>query len=141
MLGEDNKAEQFLTVLMNNNSFIQYDKYTKKYSLHKIFSNFINAFFEKKSDTVKKDIWKKAGEWYAKKKKYIIAEEFFYKASEFDLLLITIESDRGRSLAIEHKEKVIKYLTDCPSDVRGRHHLAMLTYILFLFTFNESKLF
>lgn len=141
MIGEDNKAEQFLTVLMNNNSFIQYDKYTKKYSLHKIFSNFINVLFEKKSDTFKKNIWKKAGEWYAKKKKYIAAEEFFYKAKEFDLLLITIESDRGRSFEIEHKEKVIKYFTDCPSDVGRRHHLAMLTYILFLFTFNESKLF
>ena len=77
MLGENNKAEEFLVVLMNNNSFIQYDKYTKKYSLHKIFSNFINVLFEKKSDTFKKGIWKKAGEWYAKKKKYIAAEEFF----------------------------------------------------------------
>ena len=107
MLGEKNKAEEFLTVLMNNNSFIQYDKYTKKYSLHKIFSNFINAFFDKKSDIFKKGIWKKAGEWYAKEKKYIISEEFFYKAKEFDLLLITIESDRGRSLVIEHKENII----------------------------------
>lgn len=54
MLGENNKTEQFLVVLMNNNSFIQYDKYTKRYSLHKIFSDFINAFFKKKSDTFKK---------------------------------------------------------------------------------------
>ena len=141
MLGENNNAEQFLTVLMNNNSFIQYDKYTKKYSLHKIFSDFINNFFEKKSDILKKEIWKKAGEWYAKEKKYLIAEEFFYKAREFDLLLITIEVDKGRSIAKEHKKRIIKYLMDCPSDVRERHHLAMLIYMLSLFTFNEIKLF
>ena len=141
MLGENNKAEEFLVVLMNNNSFIQYDKYTKKYSLHKIFSNFINNFFKKKNDTFKKEIWKKAGEWYAKEKKYIIAEEFFYKAKEFDLLLITIEMDKGRSIAKEHKERIIEYLTNCPSHVRERHHVAMLIYMLSLFTFNEIKLF
>jgi ATP-dependent transcriptional regulator len=141
MLGEKNKAEEFLIFLMNNNSFIQYDRYTKKYSLHKIFSNFINVIFEKKSDTFKKEIWKKAGELYVKEKKYIIAEDFFYKSKEFDLLLIAIEIDKGRSIEKEHKKKVIKYLTDCPSDVRGKHHLAMLIYMLCLFTFNEIQIF
>lgn len=141
MLGKKNKAEEFLIVLMNNNSFIQYNSHTKKYSLHKIFSNFINTFFDKKSDIFKKEIWKKAGKWFIKERKYIIAKAFFYKAKEFDLLLSTIEIDRGRSIATEHKKKIIEYVTNCPKDVRERHHLAMLIYILCLFTFNEMKLF
>lgn len=141
MLEEKDKAEKYLLDLMNNNSFIQYDKYTKMYSLHKIFSDFINVFFEKKDESFKRHIWKKAGEWYLKECKYMIALDFFYKAEEFDLLLSTIEIDKGKSIEKEHKEKIIKYVTDCPKDVRGRHHLAMLIYLLNLFTFNEIELF
>ncbi|MDR3596084.1 LuxR C-terminal-related transcriptional regulator [Clostridium sp.] len=141
MLGEKDKAEKYLTDLINNNSFIQYDKYTKKYALHKIFSNFINVFFEKKDDSFKKYIWKKAGQWYVKECKYMSAEDFFYKAEEFDLLLSTIEVDKGRSIEKEHKEKIMKYITNCPKDVKERHHLVMLIYLLCLFTFNEMELF
>lgn len=141
MIGKKNKAEEFLIVLMNNNSFIQYDSHTKKYSLHKIFANFINTFFEKKSDSFKKGIWKKAGQWYLKEKKYIIAEDFFYKAEDFDLLLSVIEVDKERSFVKDRKKKIIQYVMDCPKEVKERHHLAMLIYILSLFTFNEMKLF
>lgn len=98
-------------------------------------------FLKRKVILLKKEIWKKAGEWYAKEKKHIIAEEFFYKSKEFDLLLSTIEINKGRSIAKEHKKRIIKYLTDCLSDVRERYHLVMLIYMLSLFTFNEIKLF
>lgn len=69
------------------------------------------------------------GKWYAKKKKYIAAEEFFYKAREFDLLISIIETDRGTSLALEHKENIIKYLTDCPSSVKflGTFHILIVS--------------
>lgn len=141
MLEKNNKAEEFLINLMNNNAFIQYDSITKKYSFHKIFSNFINDFFEKKSNNFKNKIWKKAGQWYVKDCKYVIAENYFYKAKEFELLITTIEIDQGRTIEKEHKDKLIKYMESCPKDIRAKHHLAMLIYTLYLFTFNEMELF
>lgn len=141
MLEEKDKAEKYLLDLIKNNSFIQYDKYTKKYSLHKIFSHFINVLFEKKDESFKRQIWKKSGQWNLKECKYMSALDFFYKAEEFDLLLSAIETDKGKSIEKEHKEKLIKYITHCPKHVRGRHHLAMLIYLLNLFTFNEMELF
>lgn len=141
MLEEKDKAEKYLLDLMNNNSFIQYDKHTKMYFLHKIFSHYINVFFVNKDESFKRQIWKKAGQWYLKECKYMIALDFFYKAEEFDLLLSTIESDKGKSIENEHKEKIIKYITHCPKDIRGRHHLAMLIYLLNIFTFNKMELF
>lgn len=137
----DNNALELLDELIKNNAFITWDKISGEFHLHNIFSSFIREEFDLLSEEKKKALWQRAGHWHMSIDEYVAAMECFYKAEDFDNLLHAFEKDRSYATLGQYKEKMIRYMTECPPDIRKRHHYAYIIYARLLFMVNEQALF
>ncbi|KUG04052.1 hypothetical protein ASZ90_018578 [hydrocarbon metagenome] len=137
----DEKAEVFLDEIIRKNAFVNYDDDSKTYYVHNIFVTFLQGMLAKQNDNYKKNLYQKAGHWYAKTAEYIHAMHYFYEAGDFENLLSAVELDRGNSFGNEQKELIIKYFEECPEDIKQQNIAALLVYAMALITFNERELF
>ncbi len=133
--------EALLYQLMADNAFIRYDPAIRMYSMHNIFTSYLRRIFDRQGLDRKQSIWRMAGRWYVSVGDCIHALEYFYKAADFDELLTAIEIDRGNGIRNEHKEKLNRYFSDCPTEIKIEHLQACLIYAINLFSFNEMELF
>lgn len=131
--------DNLLTEIINKNAFIKYDIKTKSYQMHSIFTNFLKDVLDKKD--IKNNLYKRAGQWCWKNSDYFAAMHYFYICKDFESLLVALEEDKANSISSEYKEVLIKYMEECPSDIKKKHHFALLVYAMALFTFNEIELF
>lgn len=134
-------AEVLLERLMTGNAFIKYDSGSQTYYMHNIFTSYLRRIFSRQGSDKQQAIWKAAGKWHVRIGEYIQAMDCFYKAADFDSLLTVIEYDKGNCIMNEHKERLIKYFSECPLTIRRDHPWACLIYAINLFSFNEVELF
>jgi LuxR family maltose regulon positive regulatory protein len=52
-----------------------------------------------------------------------------------------LEKDRSYTTNGQYKEKMVRYLSDCPYEIRQKHHYAFLIYARLLFMVNDQVLF
>jgi len=140
MWGKEN-AQELIAEITGKNAFVTYDVSTKTYQIHNIFTNFLVEIIEKKDDNYKKNLYEKAGLWCMKNNEYLAAMNYFYKAGDFENLLLAVELDKTNSFGNEQKELIIKYFEECPEEYKQRHLVALLVYAMCLMTFNERVLF
>ena len=139
MWQKDN-AGKLLTEITNKNAFIKYDKRTKTYQIHNIFTNFLNDVLESKH--VKNELYRRAADWFLKTGDYTEAMHYFYSCKDFDNLLLALEEEKSKSINVEYnKEILIKYFEECPAEVKAKHHFALLIFAIRLFFLNEIVLF
>ncbi len=134
-------ASDFIAEVTSKNAFITYDRKSKTYQVHTIFTNFLQEIFNDKDIDFKKTIYRKAAGWYGRTGNYLTAMHFFYLAGDFENLLESLELDKGISIRYEQKDLIIKYFSECPSAIKERHPISLLVYALSLMTFNEMALF
>lgn len=135
------EAVDFLTEITRKNAFVNYDTSAGTYYIHSIFSNFLQEIFERKDADYKKNLYQKTGYWYLLTREYLTAMHYFYTAGDFENLLSVLELDKGNSFGNEQKELIIKYVEECPGEIKQRHIAALLVYAMALVTFNEMGLF
>ncbi|MBP2637810.1 MAG: ATP-dependent transcriptional regulator [Firmicutes bacterium] len=134
-------TEALLGQLMAENAFIKYDRVSQTYNMHNIFTSYLRRIFDRHSFDRQQAIWTVAGKWHLSIGEYFHAMDCFYKAAEFDNLLIAIELDKGNFITTEHKDKLIRYFSECPVEIKRDHPWACLIYAINLFSFNEMELF
>ncbi|SMD03438.1 LuxR C-terminal-related transcriptional regulator [Sporomusa malonica] len=134
-------AEALLGRLMAGNAFIKYDHGSQTYYIHNIFTSYLRRIFDRQGSDRQQAIWKAAGKWHVSIGEYIHAMDCFYKAADFDSLLTAIEIDKGNCITNEHKDRLIRYFSECPMEIRRDHPWACLIYAINLFSFNEMELF
>jgi LuxR family transcriptional regulator, maltose regulon positive regulatory protein len=132
-------AEAQLEKVISKNAFVNYDERTMTYQIHTIFTNYLKDI--KKSNIDWNDIYERAAKWYMKTGDYFTAMHYFYLCADFDGLLAALEIDRGDSFSLENLELFIKYMEECPSSLKAKRHILMLTYAMQLFLCNEIVLF
>ncbi len=140
MWPQDN-AEAIVGYLMANNAFIKFDQYNKTYQMHNIFTGYLREQLERQGEERRRAVLQAAGSWYAKSGDYIHGMDCFYQAGDFDQLLVALELDNGHSTNLEHKEKLIRYFTDCPAATKRNHPAACLLYAQKLFAFDEREMY
>jgi len=138
---QDNNCAKLLEELVKSNAFITWDKFTGEYHLHNIFSSCIREEFAQLPQERQTALWWRAGHWHMSIDEYVAAMDCFYKAKDFDNLLQAFEKDRSYATLGQYKEKMICYMTQCPPDIRARHHYAFIVYARLLFMVNEQALF
>ena len=134
-------ASALLDELAAINAFISYEPKIKTYHLHNILSNFLEDILDRKDKSYKQNLYQKAAQWYVKTGDYLLAMHYFYLSEDFDALLSTLEHAKSKNINSEHKALLIDYMEACPDHVKAKHHLALLIYLMRLFTFNEKELF
>ena len=138
---EKGKADKLLGELIENNLFVTYDKKLKTYSIHNIFSGLLKEKLEEKDINYKQELYKKAGRYLINKKNFFAARLYFYKAGDFDGILLALEEDESNDYSVDNKDLLKKYMQECPLDVKKRHHYGMLEYSMHLFIHRETELF
>lgn len=140
MWKKDN-ADVLLSRLIAKNAFIKYDKVSKTYQIHNIFTSFLRDLLDKQGEKKQRAVFAAAGEWYISVRDYINAMNYFYKAADFNKLLAVFELDKGESINNSHREMLIRYFAECPSEIKRKHPLASLLYVGKLSLFNEKALY
>ena len=138
---QDNNSANLLEELLKSNAFITWDRIAGEYHLHNIFSSCVREEFALLPEEHRKALWQRAGHWHMSIDEYVAAMDCFYKAEDFDNLLRAFEKDRSYATLGQYKEKMIRYMTSCPPDIRARHHYAYIVYARLLFMVNEQALF
>lgn len=136
-----NGAGMVLEQLVRNNAFIKYDQASAKYSMHNIITSYLRGKFKQLGENQQKETYQAAGKWYADNRDYINAMDYFYQAADFDSLFSALEADKGNAIDNAHKERLIRYFTECPRQIKREHPWACLIYAINLFSFNEIGLF
>ncbi|MDT8902110.1 LuxR C-terminal-related transcriptional regulator [Anaeroselena agilis] len=137
----DENAEALLSYLVSHNAFIKYDKYSKTYRMHNIFTDYLREMFARQGRERRRAVLRAAGSWYAGSGDHIRAMDAYHQAGDFHGLLAALELAKGHSLNTEHKEKLIRYFRECPAKIKKMHPWAWLVYTVYLFVFNEKELF
>lgn len=133
-------AGKLLTEITDKNAFVKYDRKTKIYQMHNIFTNFLKDMLESKN--VKQEIEWRAAQWYLKTGDYFAAMHYFYVCKDFDQLLLTLEHNKANGVNnANRRELFIKYFEECPDEVKGKHHFALLIFAMSFISYNEPVLF
>ncbi len=134
-------VETLVDYLMSHNAFIRYDKYSKTYRMHNIFTDFLREALERRGKEHRRAVLRAAGRWYEASGDHMNAMEAYYQAGDFEGLLTALELAKGHTINTEYKEKIIRYFRECPAAVKKARPWAWLVYAVYLFVFNEKKLF
>lgn len=133
-------AVKLLTEISNKNAFVKYDARRQTYHIHSIFLNFLKEVLE--SRNIKLDLNRRAAHWFLKTGDYRLAMHYFYLCNDFDKLYLAFEKEKATGKNIENnKELLIKYLVECPEEIKAKHHLAVLIMAFRLYFYNEIDLF
>ncbi len=135
-------AEQLLEELLYSNAFMKKDSVTFQYSLHNIFRLCLKEQFEKLPVEKQRSLWSKSGEAMRNSDQLIPAMECFYRARQFDDVLLILGMKNPRNLHRKHKELLLRCYGDCPEEVKNRHPLSILSFGMDMTTlFREPELF
>ncbi len=134
-------AGSFLGELTENNSFVKYDGRLKVYHIHAIFTEFLKEILETKEASYRQRLYEKAAQWFMECSDYPSARRWYYACGDFDGLLLALENDKSVYYSAVSRELLIKYMTECPREIRARHHYALLVYAMHLFVHKELDLF
>ena len=137
----DENVDLLIKELTQVNAFVKYDKKNKVYLFHAIFRTCLLEKLKEKDDNYKKEVYKKGGLWFYKKRKYVLSMGYFYKARDYERFLNTLVQDKGNSITGEIKDTFIRCMENCPNEFKQKNHLALLVYARRLFTYNEMDLF
>ena len=133
-------AGKLLTEITKKNAFINYDSRSRTYQIHNIFTNFLKDVLERKH--VKNELYQRAANWFFKTGNYREAMHYYFLCKDFDKLLLALEEEKSKRMNVEYnKELLIKYIEECPDEVKAKHPFALLIFAIRLFVLNEIVLF
>jgi LuxR family maltose regulon positive regulatory protein len=137
---QKNNVTYLLNEIMIKNAFIKYNQYTGTYQIHNIITNFLKDELSK--STLYNDIYSRTAKWYSKNGNYITAMAYFYCCKDFDGIMQAVEDGKANGInSDDKKELLIKYFSECPTQIKMKYHYAMLIYSLCLYSFNDIPLF
>jgi LuxR family maltose regulon positive regulatory protein len=137
---KDIDVPKLLDEITTKNAFVRFDAKTKTYQMHNLFTNFLKDILEIKG--IKLDLYSKAAKWFFKIGNYRLAIHYFYLCRDFENLYLSFEKEKYTGVNVEkNKELIIKYITECPKEIKGKHHFVLLILIFRLYLFNEIELF
>ncbi len=134
-------AAEMLARLTAENTFITFDYASHSYSLHNILTDFLRRIFDQQDKERRRASWRMAGEWYRSVGDYNRAMDYFYRAADFENLLVTIDDARYFLYARQPKGVRFAYFRECPREIKARHPGAGLTFAYDFLVSNEPAMF
>lgn len=135
--GRANTSEQ-LKLLVDNNLFIFYDDFTKRYYMHNILKNYAKSVLIKKGEEYTKMLYSRAARWFINTGDYLKPMEYYYRINDFESIFGIYEINKGKYINFESRQMLKKYYKECPCDIRYGHPTAVFIYLLDMFAFNYS---
>ena len=137
MYPEENAAGP-VEELFRKNAFIARDATTGRYCFHNLFLSHVRSTFARQSQECRNALWERAGHWHLKQQECAQAMTCFENAGNFRLILMALSTVKGAAVTGEHRQKIIRYFDDCPQELKIQNLAAMLVFIRFMISYNES---
>ncbi|MEA1959904.1 MAG: LuxR C-terminal-related transcriptional regulator [Bacillota bacterium] len=137
----NNSVAGFLASLTGSNSFIYFERSTKAYHFHSIFTGLLKEVLEGKEKRYRNNLYQKAAQWYIENRDYMNASRYFYECGNFDGILLALELDQSNNFTSAEQELLKKYMAECPQEIKIHHPYAQLIYAMNLFVHGELTLF
>lgn len=120
-------ARKLLADMTENNAFLMLDAHGV-YHFHHLLMECVQAAFVALSQEDQAARIERAGAWYLENGAPILAAGYFFRAGDFERLLVAVEADMGRGLNGEHQKDLVNWLEQCPREIQKRHHTALLVF-------------
>lgn len=130
--------------LLNTSGFIRYEAKEGKYFMHSILKYFLNNEFEKMDVVFKKEIIKKAGDWYRDNELYADAIRFYYRNKDYESILnMSYGADVLYEIHTDRSNKVMfmDITTYTSASLKKKYLSAYILFVYFLFLDNEREYF
>ena len=137
----NSSAPQLLASIVRKNAFINYDSRSKTYQIHSLFRDQLRDIIENGEPSFKHDLYRKAASWYFDNHDYTAARKYWYVCGDFESILQSIEEEKAKTFTRQNMKTLSKYLDECPSEIKNRHHYALLILSIHLILHNEFQLF
>lgn len=134
-------AGQLLEDITNKNAFVRYDNRLKTYHMHNIFTGFLQEELERKDARYQQGLYQNAARWFLKTGDFIAARYYFHQCGDFEGVMLALEEDISNSFTNENKDILKQHMADCPEEIKVKHPVAILKYMMHLFVHNERELF
>lgn len=131
-------AAVLLEALMRHNTFLSRDADTGLYAFHNLFLAHIRDAFAAQGEETKKALWDRAGYWHLKNGDCVQAMACFEQTGDFALVLRTLAQTKGANVTGEHKGTILACFDRCPPAIKAGNPAALLVFIRFLISYNES---
>ena len=136
-------TEENLFNLLDNNGFIRYESKDRKYYLHNVFKTFLKREFDKLEPLFIKNIYKKAGKWYADNDNHFEALKFYIKTGDYDSILALDCSNTNilKNVTRYNKDIFLEIVSKTPTNIKKKYARNYLVFVLCLFILNERSYF
>lgn len=137
-------SEEKIEKLLNTSGFIRYDAKEGKYFMHSILKYFLQNEFEKMEVIFRKEIIKKAGNWYRDNEQYADAIEFYYKNRDYEAILsMNFKADVLHEIHLDrsNKDMFMDITTNTPQSLKKKYLRTYILFVYFLFLDNEREYF
>lgn len=137
-------SDEKIEKLLNTSGFIRYEAREGKYFMHSILKYFLDSQFEKLDVIFKKEIIKKAGDWYRDNELYAEAIGFYYKNKDYESIL---SMNFGTDVLYEiHMDRANRAMfmditTYTSAMLKKKYLSAYILFVYFLFLDNEREYF
>lgn len=129
-------AADLLKRLSRNNAFITKNE-AGIYRYHHMLQKCTRQEFAKKPEKYQRESYSNLGKWYCAREEYVSAYYAFYKACDWNGILITLEKDKAKSLNSEHSKDFFKWMENCPKEYFMRYPSAITSCMLKMFSFHN----
>lgn len=136
-------TEDKLFNLIESNGFIRYESKDRKYYIHNLFKGFLQNEFDKLEPLFIKNIYKKAGKWYADNDNHFEALKFYIKTSDYESVLALDWSNSNilRYATRYNKDLFLEIVSKTPTNIKKKYAKNYLVFVLGLFILNERNYF
>ena len=136
-------TEDKLFNLIDDNGFIKYESKDRKYYIHSAFKEFLKKEFDKLEPLFIKNIYKKAGKWYADNDNYFEALMFYIKTGDYESVLALDWSNSNilKNITRNNKDIFLEIVLKTPTKLKKKYARNYLVFVLSLFILNERNYF
>ncbi|SMP55231.1 LuxR C-terminal-related transcriptional regulator [Anoxynatronum buryatiense] len=122
------KIHTIIKNLYRENAFIEWDAATGVYTIHNVFSRFLNEETLRRGFETK-EIYHRAGKWYLDKQDYTQAFRYLVQGAAYDTLLEVLERP-ALYINASDRPMLLQYFDTIPQQQKDRHPMAYLKFIL-----------
>lgn len=126
---QEEKTNTILKILLKKNAFIFYDEINKTYKIHNVLLDFlrIKQHFSHKEI---QGLYRRLGEWYLRKKEFIIAYGYLNRAGDVEKILSDFNNPDNVRNELTEFEGSFEMFNSIPEELLYKYPIAYLQHIL-----------
>lgn len=128
--------------LLRNNPFIRFDQETRQYHMHSILRSYLLDMFEDQSETHKKTIYMRSGDWFSKNRAYIHAMRFYHMIDAYEKILalpLTSLDVADNSVGEDIRPIIFDLIDKTDYDIQRLYPQSMINVAFALFFLGEHE--